>query len=99
MWGKVKRPDPATEWRVGIEKAEAQSLWYQAKLFHAWKALREHQKGMQRQARRMKRLRLENQHLKGVIAFERALHNGELKIEVPPDFVDEKDLKLADPGA
>lgn len=98
MWGKIKElsrgrgivaSDPATDWRIGIEKAEAQSLWYQAKLFHAWKALREHQKGMQRQARRMKRLRTQNAELKVLVDWYRS------EIKVPPDFVDEKDLELA----
>lgn len=41
------------------ERNEKASLLYQSQLYHAWKALREHQKGMQRQARRMKRVRLE----------------------------------------
>lgn len=42
-----------------FERHKADSTFYQALLYHAWKALREHQKGMQHQARKIKRLRKE----------------------------------------
>lgn len=46
-------------YRALFERHMVDSTRYQALLFHAWKALREHQKGMQHQARKIKRLRKE----------------------------------------
>lgn len=70
MWGRVNRVDATVAlWKDMCQREEKKALQYQAWLYHAWKALREHQKGMQRQARRMKRLRAENERLQAMLVY------------------------------
>ena len=47
----------AETWKVTAEKHLADSYRYQALLYHAWDCLRSQQKGLNRQARRIKKLR------------------------------------------
>lgn len=43
--------------RQQSERWQKQSIWYQAQLYHSWRTIASQQKGMQRMARKLKRLR------------------------------------------
>lgn len=45
----------AEHYKILSERNLAESIFYQAQLFHAWKSLAQQQKGLRRQAKKIKR--------------------------------------------